>query len=380
MRYLVRTTVVIVLLLLGSLQIIAGDFILTNNRGTNSDTFFISGEPTLVMNGFDLTPRNITLPTQLDRVSIDVVTAVPGQQVEVVIYEDFTSGSPIDANLIFRRQVDITQAGIYTLTLEDPVTISAPVVWVGFYLPVDFVFRADTSGSSTLTYWAWEPGGRFDVANLASASVFGPGNGTAPVNINMGGIARITAELITDGTGTQLAPPTTTTTTQTTVRQRGRELVDTTVPPVVRNAEGRIIQAEGGNVDLSFVLRYAGSGDERCTRLYYDSYDVRVTYRSFVQFFCKSVPVQFAPANPMGYVRVGALYDVYAFNIDQGLNSWPDPVTHCILTPAADLTRAVIGFGQGSPRQWQILPSVRYGDVVCAEIPSSGFVSYFLPV
>ena len=62
-------------------------------------------------------------------------------------------------------------------------------------MPVGFEFHADTSGSSVLTYWAWTPGSSFDLSNLGSAAVLGPGDGTAPVNIAMEGIARITAEL-----------------------------------------------------------------------------------------------------------------------------------------------------------------------------------------
>ncbi|GAB4510210.1 MAG: hypothetical protein OHK0046_06570 [Anaerolineae bacterium] len=366
----------------------AGDYVLTNNSGSGSATFFISGEPTLIMNGFDLNGRGLNLPVSIDRVRLDVVTPVPNEAVDVVIYQDADGGSPVNATLVRRASVNITQAGVYTLDLTaDPVQITQPVVWIGFYLPVNFEFRADTSGNSVLTYWAWTPGGRFDVANLASASVLGPGDGSAPVSISMGGVARITAELITDGTvpaATTTAPtPVATTTTSSSVPVgrvgRDKEIFNTVVPPVVRDTVGNIIQAQGGNADLTFVLEYPDEGQTGCDGLYYDSYDVKITYKDFVDFFCKSVGVALAPGNPMGYFRQGALYDVYAFQIDQGLNPWPENVTHCLYVPTADLNRAVIGLAQGSPRVWTILPSVRFGDVVCAEIRYSGFVSYFLP-
>ena len=57
------------------------------------------------------------------------------------------------------QQVDITQAGTFTVTFTTPVQITQPVVWVGFNLPVGFSFAADTSGTSVLTYWAWTSGG-----------------------------------------------------------------------------------------------------------------------------------------------------------------------------------------------------------------------------
>jgi hypothetical protein len=133
-------------------------------------------------------------------VSISVNKPVPGGAVTAVVYQDTNGGSPVDATLVGQTSVNIASAGVFTAVFPTPVQVNAPVVWVGFYLPVNFEFLADQSGSSVLTYWAWTPGGTFDLTRLSSASVLGPANGTAPVNLNMNGIARITAE-ITGGAG-----------------------------------------------------------------------------------------------------------------------------------------------------------------------------------
>src|SRR5690606_18090063 len=54
------------------------DGTLTNNNGTASTLWFISGEPSLVINGFDLNARNITLPIQVESITISVRTPTPG--------------------------------------------------------------------------------------------------------------------------------------------------------------------------------------------------------------------------------------------------------------------------------------------------------------
>ena len=169
----------------------AGDIVLNINTGSDSTVWFVSGEASLVMNGFDLTPLNLALPAAIDRVSIAVNTPVPGASIDLLIYEDGNGGSPIDARLVSQTQVDIRQPGTFIYQFPTPVTITQPVVWIGFYLPVDFRFLADTSGSSVLTYWAWNAGTRFNVNDLASAQILGPADGSAPVNINMNGKARI---------------------------------------------------------------------------------------------------------------------------------------------------------------------------------------------
>lgn len=70
----------------------AGQIVLSNNSGSDSTVWFISGEPSLVMNGFDLTPLNIALPATIDRVSIAVNNPVPGASIDVLIYEDANGG------------------------------------------------------------------------------------------------------------------------------------------------------------------------------------------------------------------------------------------------------------------------------------------------
>jgi hypothetical protein len=55
------------------------------------------------------------------------------------------------------------------------------------------------------------------------------------------------------------------------------------------------------------------------------------------------------------------------------------PVTHCIQANPADLDRAIVGIASGSPRSFKILPTLRVGNLVCAEIDHSGGISYFVP-
>ncbi len=173
----------------------AGTTVLSNNSGSASAPWQINGEPSLVITGFDLNSLGIQRPAVIDKISIVVQTPVPGGAVTAVVYQDANGGSPSDATLAGSQQVDITQAGTFTVTLAAPITVNQPVVWIGFYLPVGFSFLADTSGTSVLTYWAWTPGGTFDLNTLSSAQVLGPSDGTAPVNLNLNGKARITAEI-----------------------------------------------------------------------------------------------------------------------------------------------------------------------------------------
>lgn len=327
----------------------AGQIVLSNNSGSDSTVWFISGEPSLVMNGFDLTPLNIALPATIDRVSIAVNNPVPGASIDVLIYEDANGGSPSDARLVSQNQVDIREAGTFTYTLPNPVTINQRAVWIGFYLPVNFRFLADTSGSSVLTYWAWTPGGRFDVNNLASAQIIGPADGSAPVNINLGGKARITAE-ITGGTS---------------------NLQATTVP-------GSITQQPGGEANLNIMRQYPQRG---CDTLFYDGDDVGISYRGGISLSCTLMWEGYSPPNPQGYQRKQLLYDVVIFD-DRGnvqASDLPIPVTHCIKPNPADVDRAVVGVASGTPRRWTILPSARFGELVCAEISRGGFLAYFIP-
>ena len=180
-----------------SLSVMAGDVYLSNNRGAENAVFFIKDEPSLVINGFDLTPLGLELPTALDAVSISVDAPAPGSLSDLVVYQDANGGSPVDATLVHRQSVSLSRPGLNRIELDRAAIITEPVVWVGFYLPVDFRFHADQSGTSPLTYWAWTPAGTFDLNSLTNAAVLGPGDGTEPVEISMEGVARITAEIRT---------------------------------------------------------------------------------------------------------------------------------------------------------------------------------------
>ena len=360
-RVVFISIIVTSLLIISMLNVNAGDFTLSNNSGTSSSVWFISGEASLVMNGFDLNAQGISLPARLDRVSIDVASATPGVSVDVVIYQDTNGGSPIDATLVTQTTVDITTSGVFNVDFATPVEITAPVIWVGFYLPVDFEFRADTSGSSVLTYWAWTTNARFDLNNLSSAEVLGPSDGTAPVNIDMNGIARITAELITDGTVTQ---PTTDS--------------NSVVVPATSNTETiQQVQDTTGTAVIPPMAFYAS-----CQNVYFDTEDIAITYRQGIRVFCQQLnPIydRLATYDPDGYDRVGLLFDIYLFGVESGATRLPNPITHCVRPETSYLNTAVIGLGFGAPRDWQILPTVRFGEYICAEVYYTGTLSYFVP-
>src|SRR4051812_32585701 len=126
----------------------AGSQVLSDNSGDGNAPWHISGESSVVMNGFDLNSLGVQRPAVIDKVSISVNTPVPGSAVTVLVYQDANGGSPVDATLAGSQQVDITSAGTFTVTLSSPITITQPVVWIGFNLPVGFTFNADTSGTS----------------------------------------------------------------------------------------------------------------------------------------------------------------------------------------------------------------------------------------
>lgn len=342
----------LVLLILGiaSAPISAGQTVLSNNSGTDNTVWFISGEPSLVMNGFDLDAFSVTRPAVIDRVSIAVNSPVPGSSIDILIYEDADGGTPANARLVSQTQVDIRDAGTFTYTFPTPVTVNQRAIWIGFYLPVNFRFLADTSGSSVLTYWGWTPGGRFDVNNLGSAQILGPADGSAPVNINLGGKARITAE-ITGGTATTPQPNTT---------------------------PGAVTQGAGGEANFNIMRQYPQAG---CDTLYYDSEDVSLSYRGSIALSCARQWEGYAPPNPQGYVRRQLLYDVTIFDDNGNVQAagLPIKVTHCIKANPEDLDRAVIGSAFGSPRAWVIKPTLRFGEYVCAEIGNGGLLSYFIP-
>ncbi len=356
MRSVIKTLLILVVLVLVlSLSVFfvdAGERVLSNNSGDTSSTWYITGEQTLVMNGFDLTPLGLSFPATIDKASITVETPV-SSTVDVVVYQDANGGSPIDATLAGRTQVTITQSGVYTVTFPTPITITQPVVWVGFYLPVDFRFLADKSGSSVLTYWAWTPGNRFDLTNLANAQVLGPANGTAPVNLNMQGIARITAEISSAGPGVPTLAPATT--------------------PVT--GSGQIPAPSDARLSVLKVYPPA------CETLFWDTEDVGISFRGGIEPRCTAIWPGYAPAAPLGYIRKQLYYDITFYNNKgQPQNTALSlPVTHCIQTSPEDINNAVIGLATGSPRTFKILPTLRAGNLVCAEINQSGGISYFIP-
>lgn len=365
------TSLLLVLVALSPLNIQAGNYTLTNNTGTNSNIFYISGESTLVMNGFDLQPRGIPRPTTLDRVSIDVVKAVPQSPIEVVVYQDADGGDPLNATLLGRKTVTISEAGLFTTTFDPPLAITAPVIWVGFYLPPGFEFNADRSGTSVLTYWAWTPNSTFDLANLRSAQVFGPGNGNTPVEIDMGGIARINAELVTSANIAQTPTPTPSTPTSNTP---GR--LD--APP--KDTVGRIVQAVGDPAtNMSPMVAYPK--DYGCQLLYYDMQDIAINLHSSIATACKTSPIHLSPAAPAGYrIRGNVTYDVTYYGIPSPNTNPPAyPVTHCLNLAGSDLEQAVLGVAHGIPHQWEILPTIRFGNMVCADVYNAGPITYFVP-
>jgi hypothetical protein len=357
-RIKVMTLVLIALMVFIMGPASAGDLILNLNSGSDSTVWFVSGETSLVMNGFDLTPYNVRLPAAIDRVSIAVNTPVPGASIDVVIYEDANGGSPIDARLVSQTQVDIRTSGTYTLTYNTPVTINAPVVWIGFYLPVNFRFLADTSGSSVLTYWAWSSGGRFNLADLSSAQILGPADGSAPVNINLNGKARITAEI-------------------TSASSSGFAALDPRA--ATQLGDGPILQLPGGP-DVNFNIMQSFL-ENQCDTLYRDTDDLLITHRGGIAIKCKRLWEGYAPPDPLGYYRRQLLYEITMFN-DQGyvITNWLDKkITHCVSPNPEDLNDAVIGFASGAPQEWEIRPTLRYGNLICADIGRSGLISYFLP-
>jgi hypothetical protein len=331
----------------------AGDRVISINDNSPDAVWFISGEPSLVMNGFNLQSLGVSLPATIDRVSLAVQTPVANTPIDLVIYQDADGGSPSNATLAGRTQVTINQSGVFTAALPNPVVITQPAVWVGFYLPVDFRFYADTSGSSVLTYWAWTPGGTFDLNTLSSAAVLGPADGTAPVNINMGGKARISFEIVTgsgDGAvGSPAAPGT----------------------PLVTQTTG------SDQANLGLLQGYVD-----CPEGFYDTADIAISYDYSVGPTCRSVPVWNAPLTPPGYIRQPPLYDI-TFYRDNGqpiTDRLDIAVTHCIRPAAEHLSVAVLGTAYGTPRVWRILPTQRFGDRICAEIRRGGSLAYFTPI
>lgn len=362
MRKLLRPTLPLIALLLAVLLLPpqptqAGDVILSNNIGSDNQVFFIEGEPSMILNGFDLSSLGVSLPIALDAVSISVAEPVPGANVEIVIYQDANGGSPLDATLIYRETVGINQRGNNRIVLQEAAVVTEPVVWVGFYLPVGFRFNADQSGASVLTYWAWSAGGTFDVNSLASAQILGPSDGSAPVSIDMQGIARISAEL--------------------------RSPINN---EVALNAPIGVQLTSEQAQDTSIMEFYPF-----CGTLLYDPEDIIISANFRFTTRCGVVPEITAPTGiiqpdgeSLNMQRAGVIYKIETNILEEdrveGFSSkFPVPVTHCMRIIPEDIDRAVIAETRGIPERWFVLPTLRIADLVCAEVTRGGFLSYFLP-
>jgi len=350
-------------LLLIAFPAAAGDTLLSNNIGAGNQVFFIEGESSVVINGFDLTPLGVPQPVALDAVSISVDTTVPGSAIELLVYQDANGGSPVDATLVYRQTVALEFTGVNRIELSQPAIITAPVLWVGFNLPVGFKFHADTSGPSVLTYWAWTTGGTFDLSALSSAGVLGPGDGSEPVNIAMDGIARITAEL------------------------RGAEYEEIAVGlPLDRQVFNDVAQ------DTSIMRPYSS-----CANLLFDPEDIEISAGSSFALDCILTDEFHAPsllAQPynqnLELLRIGTLYKLTAqippqLRVGGAVSTLPVPVTHCMRVAEGDLQQAVLGEIRAQPdpkpgpEKWHIMPTVRFGDLVCAEVTRANYLAYFVP-
>lgn len=332
------------------------------NSGNTSSEWQIQGEPTIVVNGFDLSPLSLNTPITIEAVTIAVKEPV-NEAVQVVVYEDGNGGSPSDATLLYETSASILTNGVARIALPNPPTTSAPVIWVGFRLPVGFRFFADESGSSVLTYWAWTPNSVVGTNSLAGASVLGPSDGSAPVNIDLGGVARMTVE-ITEAGGTTGG------TTSGTVL-------------------GQQIQSSTQGAPISSLQSYEFCGSS----LLYDPADIQQSAQGAFTLHCRDDQEGFAPYTirnegqipnaASSYERRGFMYAVFAAGNYQAASGDPEelrvPVTHCILPNPADVNQAFIGIAYGVPRAWTILPTQRYGDYVCAEVTHNSYIAYFVP-
>jgi len=344
---------------LATFSVSAVDVTLSVNSGDGNSVWYISGEPSLVMNGFDLTRLGVSLPATVRAITISVNSPVPGTAIDAVVYQDSNGGSPADATFVGRKTVDITTAGVFTATFDAPLNVTQPVIWVGFYLPVNFRFYADTSGSSVLTYWGWRPGSSFDLTQLANATVLGPADGSSPVLINMGGIARITALVSTNSA---------TITTTPTLTPNGTLVAGATpVPSFTVDPTG-------------YMVSYSG-----CDTLLRDRGDLVITLREQFGLECRLANrwdiSRLQPA-PQGLTQRGGIYNVTAYVNGRGAPStdpFVAPVTHCIVADPNDLNRGVIGLAWDLPRNWQLQTTVRYGNMLCAELLHPGYITYFVP-
>jgi len=350
---------------LSSAHSVQAQAIISNNKGAESKTWTVINEPTLVMNGFDLSQVTTVFPVTISAASIEIDRAVPGQPVSVLIYEDSNGGSPVDARIVQKTDTTIDTVGNITVPLAQAVDVNSPVVWVGFYLPIGTRFRSDQQGTSLLTYWAWNPDGLLDLINLGAAQVLGPSDGSDPVQINLGGIARINLTATSAG-GRALLP-------------NGQALT-----------VGRQVTAPEGVVDTSPLRPYTTCNSE----LFYDQADIDALLSSnSFSLVCSAQYGAYASGTIdneelidtqlTGLERRGILYHVTGYGNFQIDPAQPQrlrvPVTHCLRVPVTDAQQAVLGVAYGVPQAWEILPSVHYNDLVCAELTHTGPISYFVP-
>jgi hypothetical protein len=179
----------------------------------------------------------------------------------------------------------------------------------------------------------------------------------------MGGIARITAEVIN-------------------VSSAGFSGTGETESGITI---GRPI--DGGEANLSLMSLYPYCGD----RLLYDPQDVQFTASLQFTVHCRPnmdvfQPGQITnrdvlPSDIPSYDRRGQMYEVFANGQTDPGNAelLLNPVTHCLRPEQGELETSVIAIAYGAPRAWEFLPSVRFGEWICAEVTHQGFISYFVP-
>jgi hypothetical protein len=185
------------------------------------------------------------------------------------------------------------------------------------------------------------------------------------VNIDMKGVARITGE-ISGAAAASVTPGTPTTTLDaTTVFLTGTPVA--VVTQVVST----------GNVDLSVLQTYPPA----CDTLSWDTADVSVSLRGGISTVCVAIWPGYAAPSPLGFVRRQMLYDVTFYRSSGTVvtDTLSQPVTHCIQPNPVDIDAAVVGLAYGSPRRWELLPTLRIGDLICAEVRHGGNISYFVP-
>ena len=268
-----------------------------------------------------------------------------------MVYEDPNGGSPIDATLNNQFQISIKDRGIISFEPPSPIIVNSNIIWIGMYMPPGMEFLADNRGNKILTYWAWTPESLINLRDLSSAQILGPSDGTSPVNLDIGGVARITA----------------------TARS-----TDEITDAGVSNLEGVIEINDGASLE---VFRYLKNYDG-CPSLFYDIGDI-IQSNHIIGPTCRETDSWNAPRSPAGLIRRSnfrnSVYDITFFN-DSGnvyTGTIPTAVTHCVAPAITELKEATLGIAYESPRRWYLLPSATFRNLACAEISRGGSLSYF---